>query len=897
MRRNANWITAILLFAAPFIFFFPISLGQKVFFEGDFTLFSYPIRIVLARALAQGRLPLWEPTIAAGFPLLAEGQVGAFYPLNQILYRVLPVHIALGYEILFHLGWLMVGMFLFARSLRLGIPSAVLGAVAFMGSAAVMESLLFPTVLATMAYLPWLLWLASQVFKATRRPARARWFVLLCGAMMLQLLDAHPQYVLFNLGILFVFAMTWVWQSAPTSDCALAPWWHAPSVVVLAALIAVGVGAVQILPTLELMGLSTRGGLTYDEFTVGSVELQHLILFLAPFAQGGVYGVTGYVVGYLGVIPLLLAIAAPFIRRERRTIFWAGLALLGLAFAFGKFNPLYQILYYLPILNSLRVAGRFLYIATFAAAVLAALGFDRLILKADEQPRAGLTLSRSARLLLVSGCAALGIDIMLAHQLPLNEWLILWTWLPLILVLLGAGIVRTGWGGHLPGAVVTLAILGLTVFELIAFSAVLLQSKSALISVDEFVRAQRSLIAIPARSGESRVLTAGAQLPPFDVAKESLYPNWGTVRGIDSIKGTTGFFVRRAREYTDLFSPGMLNLANVRYLLIPKFPLDAAGRVISQPSDKFALRLGAESIGLPPTHAAAAEVESYLEDDSLADGTEIGGLIVSLDDGTTIAAPLRVGFETAAWNIELAGGRRLPRIATTFPGFIGKAFNGHTFSAQVAIPSGRAVVKLQLRSDSRFDILHIEHVRMIDARDGIALVDYIAGASNHSTVFRGDRATVIENSDVVPRAYLVHAAQLLDDATMLVRLREFAFEPRSTLFLSGGDPLDDPSSEQGAEESVEVATYAPERVVLNVKASRPGYVVLSDTWYPGWNARVDGKPAIIQRADYTFRAVRVEAGMHTIEMDYQPSLLYLGASISAFMLAVLLVGAGWIGSK
>jgi len=64
------------------------------------------------------------------------------------------------------------------------------------------------------------------------------------------------------------------------------------------------------------------------------------------------------------------------------------------------------------------------------------------------------------------------------------------------------------------------------------------------------------------------------------------------------------------------------------------------------------------------------------------------------------------------------------------------------------------------------------------------------------------------------------------------------------------------------------------------KAQAPGWLVLFDTYYPGWRALVDGKETAIERADVFFRAVPVPAGEHTVEFRYLPRSLVYGIIIS-----------------
>ncbi|MBE9471546.1 MAG: YfhO family protein [Chloroflexi bacterium] len=70
----------------------------------------------------------------------------------------------------------------------------------------------------------------------------------------------------------------------------------------------------------------------------------------------------------------------------------------------------------------------------------------------------------------------------------------------------------------------------------------------------------------------------------------------------------------------------------------------------------------------------------------------------------------------------------------------------------------------------------------------------------------------------------------------------------------------------------------------------PGYLVLTDTWYPGWQATVDGKPAEVLQANYAFRAVYLAAGEHTVEMVYHPTSVLVGEAVSLTTLTLLVVG-------
>jgi uncharacterized membrane protein YfhO len=87
-----------------------------------------------------------------------------------------------------------------------------------------------------------------------------------------------------------------------------------------------------------------------------------------------------------------------------------------------------------------------------------------------------------------------------------------------------------------------------------------------------------------------------------------------------------------------------------------------------------------------------------------------------------------------------------------------------------------------------------------------------------------------------------------------------------------------------------IVEYGPSRVVIETRASQPGLAVLSDNWFPGWKATVDGRPTPIERVDYLVRGVRVPAGRSRIVMRYKPASFTAGLGLSIAGVAIALGG-------
>lgn len=156
-------------------------------------------------------------------------------------------------------------------------------------------------------------------------------------------------------------------------------------------------------------------------------------------------------------------------------------------------------------------------------------------------------------------------------------------------------------------------------------------------------------------------------------------------------------------------------------------------------------------------------------------------------------------------------------------------------------------------------------------------------------VYDGDMA-IYENIDVLPRVFAVHRARRFDDPRAMLRYME------SDLFAMRDEVLLESLTAASEEEApayppeIKIISYNNDKIHLSADLSAKGWVVLSDAYYPGWEATIDGLPSQILRANYCFRAVAMEAGRHDIVFSYRPQSVRNGMMLSAFGTAFCLTG-------
>jgi hypothetical protein len=199
----------------------------------------------------------------------------------------------------------------------------------------------------------------------------------------------------------------------------------------------------------------------------------------------------------------------------------------------------------------------------------------------------------------------------------------------------------------------------------------------------------------------------------------------------------------------------------------------------------------------------------------------------------------------------------------------------------VAIPTNNT-------RNAMLDALNMRYVLSIEPLTDPALTEVYAGE-----IF------IYENENALPRAVLYDDYRVLDGSdAVLSRMAEPDFDPSQELLFDDdpgftvagqGDALSRQPFCRDCPSGAVITLYEPERVVIEVDAPGDAILMLSDLYYPGWVARVDGIETGIARANTIMRAVQVPGGAHTVEFRYESAVIRDGGRISLASFAVMVV--------
>lgn len=211
-------------------------------------------------------------------------------------------------------------------------------------------------------------------------------------------------------------------------------------------------------------------------------------------------------------------------------------------------------------------------------------------------------------------------------------------------------------------------------------------------------------------------------------------------------------------------------------------------------------------------------------------------------------------------------------------------WGGHTGEIGVL---NRTIARGQIRP-SFFGLLRMFNVRYLIAAeplDGPGVTRVPEGSEGRATLFR------LEGT--LPRAWWVGTARPVhngDEATAW--MLGDTFDPRFEVIVHGSRTAAELApSPPGARGAVRMVRYGASRVEMLAEADAAGWLVLSDSYYPGWEATVDGRPASIVRANLNARAVRLAAGTHRVVMTFRAPMFWRGVGLSLVGLVLLLAAA------
>ncbi len=822
-RAGRASVAPLALAVMVLVFFAPVLLTGRIFYEGDLCFLFYPGYVFFRETAAQGALPLWNPYLGCGEPFLAHLQRGVFYPPN-LMHLLMSTSTAVVVLTCLHVLLAGTGTFALLRVWRVSPMGSLLGGVLYAFSSYTMTKLAFPSQLDSAAWLPVVL----TVFACwLRRPSRL-WLVLTAVALCLQFLAGYPEVVAFTvacMGLCALFAGFHQWRARGKPTSLVVPFLGLAGAGVLA----LPLSMAQLLPTWEAIGLSGRAKTQDPQLDQGSVHPMAVFSLLVPsvYGRGGgeltywAPAIVHYTQGtfYVGVLPMVVFVAVAIGRlsggrvpRDRapprgnvariRTPFFITVLVLAFLYSMGRYSPFFDICWrVVPILQHFVWPSKCLVCVALSLSCLAGIGLDALALDPLDRPegrrpwrarllRWGPFAVFAAMTAFVVACLLNGGQL---GEVVLRRWFNLDS-------------VPACYSQHVPWDALLADCVKLPIVALT--SALLLQAYT-------FRARSRSVVAW------LMVVVAFADLSVSNIPLLEL----GSPAALDG-----------QSAYLDKLCP--------------------PGKTI-----RF---LGTRNLTLNQTRDVSALVPKGATVEQLS-SPRMGGPDADVGEGIF---RLQRDMLCILWPVA------------------DRAFC--VLSKSVFAPADVSRVS-QLIYGGPPNAKRARLLSMLNC-DRLLLPTEESGTPT-GRVPDPPRLAILDKP--MPRAYVVGGVEILEDKNeVLAALGYHPFDPWQTALIDRASARDDALTDlRPARVGHEVRRleYVPNGLEIDVASDSTGMLVVSDTYYPGWSATVNGQSTPIYKVNGAFRGIRIPAGDCAVRMTYRPWSVLIGAAISLTTLLVVLV--------
>ena len=877
MVRSRKWVLELgalgLLLVLPLILFWPVTVGSKTLipadnlyqwepykaFAGeqgvpvpphnellsDLVLQNQVWKRFVVQAIRDREIPLWNPYLFAGAPFLAAGQHSALYPLS-ILFYLLPITRAYGLFTVLQLWLAGISMYVFARVLRQGRFPALIAAITYQLSAFFLVSVVFTMIITAAAWLPLLLAIIEVMIRKQEEKGTGPFvpiIYVMMGAMALgiHILAGHPEILVYTLLVMAYYALVRL----------LLLWRRVGSMrpslrlsfwLAFMVVLGIGLGSVQLIPLIELVTRNFReGSVAYADVVGWAFPTRQIITFIVP----DFFGNPAHH-GYWDLV------SRQWVDVNR--IFW-GIKNYVEAGSYVGILPL--ILAAMALLGSIRKSpdrrAIWIFAALAVASVLFIFGTPLYALLYYGLP--GIKQLHSPFrwvfpfTLSVAVLAGFGAKSLTSWEVPSGpaaseDEAASAAWIARLLNLLT-------WGTFGAGSALTVGLL--VVFLIPAPFAAL---------ADRFLGSVEKA---------QEAFSSGQMMLSYE------WPRFLTL--------------------------GLLLIASGIVLWLSRRPSSLPGRLAGKPvwqvlavfvvsADLLLFGAGFSPAADPAWLSFVPPSVEFLKD-------RAGNPEHPAEDGLWRTTTYQIPGGTKTLNVNIPWLHNLQDIRgydSIIPRQYVEYMRAIEGQGELLYNRIAPIYGVENLSSHLLDLLNVRYVM---TEGEIPNPDYALAYDGEVRIY--------ENTDVLPRAFALSGANILDEASIRDLLN--TFDPRQVVLIDqetlpdSGLPLSGASSAWPLQPA-KIAHYSANAVFVDVEMPGSGWLVLADSFFPGWKAyrsdpsdqpiAPDAKyvPTTetelkIARADGNFRAVWLEQGTHRVRFKYTPMSFKLGL-YGSFMAVIIL---------
>ena len=906
-------VLVVLLFFITFysLWFLPALLRDQVLGPGDGYIQSLP-------AYYAPRT-LWTTQLLGGFPVAADVTPQTWYPISLVI-SLFPK----SWNAFVISSYVLASLFTYSYVYLIteSVLASLVSGLTYGASGFMMAHLDHTSMIHTATWIPMTLLACEQLLRTNRKI----WLAILAIAIACLFLAGHPQISVYGLTLLISYAAFF--------GALMANRWAFYTQFILTVVLGMGLAVVQLLPTAELAQMTHRSAMNFSDFLVYSMPLSHAVMAVFPYIFGG-GNISPYklpyigvslpteITSYMGLLPLTLAWLG--LRKSHHAssfrYFWAVVAFISFLLILGATTPMAWISYQIPVYNKFRILGRNAIVLVMSISVLAGLGISSI--ERDRVDRESLKKMLRFSISLM-GLMVIWAVIACYYFLEKNKsnvavniiYFLNSTILPSLAIFV-MGWVSLSFYAKRRSVSAAISLFTVLAIDLAAFGWFYQWQASPM---------STTVLSTPVflEKYQKKLEQQHQRFLPLQQGVESLHsqapPNLSRIWNAPNISGYGPLLISRFGEFTSLAPNGVLisrsvlwnnqnlslDISGVRYITTAAHPaLLAPDDSTKWDKEDLSISLG-KTCGLESREDVTIELPEPMEIDSIhLVGTL--GCSTTIIQGTTVLKIKTIDMNGRSESRFLKAGQDLseytinrPDVASQIKHQAAKIFRQIPVQGETWL-GNLYVTKVILNKPSTIRQLTFQ-IPTEDA-GGVSISKISLNNSRTKTSYPllggrwkyiedlGD-VHIYENRNVMPRAWLTSQVQSVPPDQILAAVKTsklangLVFNPRQTALIE--ESIDFPTQVPDPNATVQVEFPSETQVRLQTKSTQPSFLVLSDVFYPGWQAHIDGKPAHIFQTNYIFRGVQLPAGEHTVTFSFRPFSFAIGCGISGASFALLL---------
>lgn len=378
--RFSGWFKGnnafILIFLALLaVFFYKIVIMRSALLVGDNLVQSFPWLQVYSESLKKFQLPFWTNGMESGFPVMGEGQVGGFYPLNLLFFFLLPFRLAYNWILIVH--FFLAGLFTYFFTKKIGADDwgAALAAFLFCFGSAFANFGYHLAMVRALVWIPLILLLFEHYFEKSQ----IRYMLIASVIMGFQFLSGSVQMAVYSLLFYFIYFIYRIISDRKNIIVSTAAFF-----------IFTAIAAVMFIPQylITVPVIEHSGRISSLDFSIwGSLNPISLFTTAFPgaFAFKADIAVENFFLGALTLLFLIAAFAGAWKNRKVQAL--TAILCVALFCSLGRLNPLYVLILKITKFYTFRAPARFIFFGIFAASIISGLGFTEFFKSSKETAR------------------------------------------------------------------------------------------------------------------------------------------------------------------------------------------------------------------------------------------------------------------------------------------------------------------------------------------------------------------------------------------------------------------------------------------------------------------------------------------------------------------------------